>query len=151
VMDEPAFPVAEALFAEAGEIDLADTVMASLGIGAVPLAEAVRAEAGEARVADAVMMALSPMPASLPEPANDPAFRSVRGWGLGLVALAAVALIALFVGQSSGPIAVPESHPLLFAQAGDVVVEDLSYGAGVQVFQIEGEQGAVILWVDEGA
>ena len=40
---------------------------------------------------------------------------------------------------------------MLFAHAGEVVVEDLSYGDDVQVLQTEGDEGAVILWVDEEA
>ena len=70
---------------------------------------------------------------------------------MGLVALAAAALVGVVIGRMANPLVGGESDLMLFAQAGDVVVEDLSYGDSVQVFQFEGEQGAVILWVDEGA
>jgi hypothetical protein len=39
----------------------------------------------------------------------------------------------------------------MFASADEVVVEELDYGADVTVFQAEGDEGAVIIWVDEEA
>ena len=41
--------------------------------------------------------------------------------------------------------------PLQFAAAGEVVVHELEYSENVQVFQVEGDEGAMILWVDEEA
>jgi hypothetical protein len=137
---------------EARGVDVSDAVMASLGIGALPLAEAIRFEAGPVGIADAVMRSIStPVVEPTPKPANDPTFRAARRWGMGIVALAAAALVAIVVGRLASPPGGADEHPLLFAQAGDVVVEDLRFDDDVQVFQIEGEQGAVILWVDEGA
>jgi hypothetical protein len=99
----------------------------------------------------------------MPAPAND-----VRGFGWfarratwGAVALAAAALLAFLVGRSSvpggtsDPMSVATTTPveqehLEFAQAADTVIEDLEYADGVQVAQIEGSDGAVILWVDDG-
>jgi len=151
-------PVAEAVRAEAGDVDVTGAVFAELGIAAaVPLAEAVRAEAGSIDLADAVLAELSLQRAGAPPVVVQPAASAPRAandnhrfrWST--VALAAAAVFSVVVGavSLSGRDAPPE--PMLFAHAGEVVVEDLSYGNDVQVFQTEGDHGAVILWVDEEA
>lgn len=143
-------PVASAIAAEAGEIDIVGAVMAALAaelpLVVSPVAEAVRAEAGTVNVVPAVMGIVVPDPARLPRPANDN-----RGWAFGAVVLAATALLAIAVGRLATPLSGVVDAGLLFARAGDVVVEDLSYADNVQVFQTEGDQGAVILWLDEEA
>src|SRR5690606_27010304 len=48
------------LRAEAGRVELAGSVLASLGRSVLPVAEAVRAEAGPVDLADAVDLSLSP-------------------------------------------------------------------------------------------
>lgn len=148
-------PVAEAVRWAAGEVEVAQAVMAALSIEGPAVREAVAAEAGSVDVAASVMAAVAPVaaspvvvaPAPTPAPAND-----ARGWTWAGVALAAVALVVVVVGQLGSPFGAGlEPAALSFAQAGEIVVEDLSYGDDVQVFQTEGEQGAVIIWVDEEA
>ena len=52
--------------------------------------------------------------------------------------------------EHAAPVPVsPEVPELVFASASDVVVEDLSFGDGVQVFQTEGDDGALVLWIEE--
>lgn len=156
---------------EAGRVELWAAVAGAIGIADPEhvegwddtlLAEAVRAEAGTVELAEAVLrdvrrtrpvqMPLAEMPVDpLPAPAN----RSTWGWA-GLVA-AALVLLALGLQGVLGPVlhtgqgiieAVPE---LTFASADELVVEDLQYGEDVTVFQTEGDDGAVIIWVDEEA
>jgi hypothetical protein len=145
------------------ESDVADDVMAALGLDpALPIADAVAFEAGTLDVAGRVMAELGAtrsvpvaVPAPLPVAANNArgfrfaAVASASTFRWGAVAVAAAALLALILGRgelTGGG----ESEHLVFAQAGDVVVEDLSYAEGVQVAQLEGADGAVILWVDDG-
>lgn len=127
------------------------------------LAEAVHHEAGEIDVIEAVQreigkapprsMPLAEIPMeSLPPPANR------RTWGLGGLVLAAAALLAVFVGPLAGWLPGGDGADgmllpsgMTFASAQEVVVEDLQYADSVQVFQTEGEGGAVIIWFDEGA
>jgi hypothetical protein len=137
------------LFAEA---DVADDVMAALGLDpALPIADAVAFEAGSVDLAGRVMAELGaarPIPVAVPAPLPVVANNS-RAFRWAAVALAAAALFALVLGR--GEIGGgDEAEHLVFAQAGDVVVEDLSYAEGVQVAQLEGADGAVILWVDDG-
>lgn len=142
-------PLVSALHAEAGTVDVANAVLAELALdAALPIAEAVRAEAGTVDVVASVLAEIGAVrAASVPVPANDN-----RGWSLGTLALAAAALVSVVVGALSLPGGGMEPlDPMLFAHAGEVVIEDLSYGVDVQVVQIEGEQGAVILWIDEDA
>lgn len=160
-----------ALRAEAGPVELWAAVAGDIGIAdpehvegwdARLLGEALRAEAGSVDLADAVLrevrrtrpvqMPLAEVPLeSLPPRAN----RST--WALGGLLAVAVALFAvqlqgvlapLFQVGAPGIEAVPE---LTFASADELVVEDLQYGEDVTVFQTEGDDGAVIIWVDEEA
>ncbi len=119
------------------------------------LAEAVRAEAGEVDVASDVMRrahrtAVAPVPVEtvVPEPAN-------RGFTWGAAALAAVALIAVVVAQPWTSTSGAADAELQFADAGEIVVDDLSYAedALVQVIQATDDDGAeaLIIWVDEEA
>lgn len=122
-------------------------------------AEAVRAESGTVDVADAVLSRVTRrMPSSvarvddLPVPAN-------RGFSIGTVLMmAAAALLILGIPQlyrsaivddGGTSIALVESGEQ-FASAGEIVVESLDYGDNSNVYQATGDDGALILWVDEG-
>lgn len=167
-------PVAAAVRAEAGEIDGIElTVARALELEVLPVREALLAEAGTAPdvtdavmdrigAADAMRAAAKSMPAGgaapsrssvgapvdVPPPANDGwGFRQLRRWGVGLAVAAAALLSVVVAWQSTGG----SDESLVFAQAGDVVIEDLSTGDNVSVVQLEGDDGAVILWVDEEA
>ncbi|MEZ4239688.1 MAG: hypothetical protein R3F59_26740 [Myxococcota bacterium] len=148
VLGAPALaPVAAAVLAHAGSVDVSGAVLAELGHErGLDVAAAVRAEAGSVDVAEAVLFRLGF--GALPAPAND-----ARGWSFAGLALAAAALLSVVVSRLVVPVGVGPvpSEALVFAQAGDVVVEDLSYADDVVVFQTEGEQGVVILWLDEEA
>jgi len=143
------FPDSDAFAVEA---DVADGVMAMLGLDrALPIADAVAFEAGRIDVAGRVMAELGaaarPIPIAVPVPLPLVA-NNARGFRWAAVALAAAALLALILGR--GEMGAEETEHLTLAQASDVVVEDLSYAEGVQVVQLEGTDGSVILWVDDG-
>ncbi|MEQ1568479.1 MAG: hypothetical protein ABMA64_22775 [Myxococcota bacterium] len=143
-------PVSSAVHAEAGSVELADDVLTSVGLALqLPLGAAVRAEAGAVDLADQVLAAIgagrsaiAPNPVRLPPPANN-----LRWFAAGVLSIAAAVLATVTAAQLTGGPGAPAA--MLFAHAGDVVIEDLSYGDNVQVLQIEGDDGAVILWVDE--
>ncbi|MBX2797429.1 MAG: hypothetical protein KTR31_07175 [Myxococcales bacterium] len=143
-------PVAEAVRAECGMVSLSSDVAGALELEhGVPVAEAVRAYAGSVDVVDAVMDRVMPArPSSVVVDEPRPVLANNRRfWGATAVALAAAAL-AMVVGL---PLGGPGQQNMLFAHAGEVVVEDLSFGQDVQVLQTEGDEGAVILWLDEEA
>jgi hypothetical protein len=134
-------------------MDLANAVCVALQHAHPPVGEAVRDEAGDVSLADGVVATIEgkTLPSALgtelalPAPANRP-----WSWG----AVLAAAIVFLVVGTSQlfpqGPgIAQVAEMPMQFASAAEVVVEDLDYGASVQVMQTEGDEGALIIWVDE--
>lgn len=144
---ERSLPIAEAVASEAGTIDVAGRVMAELGAAIHPIRDAASAPRRDAASAPRRGAASAPRPVALPVPLPFVA-NNARGFRWAAVALAAAALFALILGR--GERSAEETEPLVFAQAGDVVVEDLTYAEGVQVVQLEGADGAVILWVDDG-
>lgn len=144
-------PLAASVRSEAGSVEVAALVAAQLGEpAAAPLVAAIAAEAGAVDVVDAVLgdlgIAGQRLPPSVVEPPRVPRPANRAWWGRGALAAAAVALFALGTQLLPGS---PE--PVQFASASEVVVEDLDYADNVQVFQAEGDEGAVILWVDEEA
>lgn len=119
-------------------------------------AEAVRAEAGEVQVADGVMArVLRPLPSvvvepePLPEPANDRSFSGV------LMAMIAAAILMIAVpmawNQPQGGAPTIDVSSAQFAAADEIVVQNLAYGENSNVQQVMGDKGALILWVDEGS
>ncbi|HHO49868.1 MAG TPA: hypothetical protein ENK18_03120 [Deltaproteobacteria bacterium] len=159
----PAPPVAEAVAREAGTIEVTARVMAELSLAlAPPVAEAVRAEAGSVDVVDAVLGALAlrarpqaveleRMPSSVGSAPTPPRIANDRrAWATIGLAIAA-AMLATMIGVAMPWGGSLEDGQMTFAHAGEVVVEDLSYGDDVSVLQTEGDEGAVILWVDEEA
>ena len=162
-------PVAEAARVLAGAVDLTDELAAKLGLDeALPVAEAVRAEAGTVDVWAAVEAAVVQVPAWTSEgtPASAVPTRRAANtrfsiWtGLASVAAAAVLAVGVWFGGSSTEVQVVASHmttqklqtpAMRFASASEVVVEDLSYSDTVQVMQTEGDEGALIIWLDEEA
>lgn len=157
-------PVAEAVRAEAGDVDVAGAVGEALALGSLgpDLAAAVRQEAGRVDVVPGVMAAIGAWRAEVPAvdgpvllPARGPARAANQGqWGFAGFALAAAVLISVVVGRLAIPvdpvITAAELQPV-FAHAGEVVIEDLQYGDNVQVLQTEGDDGAVVLFIDEEA
>jgi hypothetical protein len=126
------------------------------GWDGVSLAAAVREEAGTVDVAAAVMKRIDTrMPSSLgerddlPVPANS-------GFGLSaMLMLAAVVVMILGVPQIVGTLDNGSSPTMVesstqFASASEIVVEELDYSENSNVYQATGDQGALILWVDEG-
>ncbi len=141
---EDPLPVAEAVRGEAGGVDIAEAV---IPWAAVDVGETVRAESGPVDIVNAVMaeIAEGPVqaaPRSLPRPAND-----TRGFVVvGLVLAAAVALLVSIAGIDTRGDPLPA---LAFAHADEVVVEDLTSDTDVLMLQGGGQDGALILWVDE--
>ena len=126
------------------------------------LVAALREEAGTVDLTDAVMQRVEVgrrMPSSLgeaeelPVPAN-------ASFGLGALLMMAAAVL-LMVGvpnlyrgaivETGGPSVVQVDDSAQFASAGEIVVEELDYGDNSNVYQATGDEGALILWVDEGA
>ncbi|MEO0605478.1 MAG: hypothetical protein AAF211_28870 [Myxococcota bacterium] len=142
-------PIAAAVRSEAGSIDVTPQLRDAIPWPHVNVATAVRAEAGSIDVVARVMEAIArPSVIAAPRseiarPANDTrAFAAV-----GLVLAAAVALFVSLAGIETTPDA---SLPTLaFAHADEVVVEDLTSDTDVLVLQGGGQDGALILWVDE--
>lgn len=121
------------------------------GYDGAAVAAAVRAEAGTIDVTADVMRlirrrSLAPVEEIEAAPAN-------RGFTWGAIAVAAVAILTLLVGRNFTATPVPVEEPIEFASAAEITVDDLSYGEDtlVQVIQEEGDDAALIIWVDEGA
>lgn len=170
-----------AIRTEAGDCPYVwEAVARSIGIEpeAVPgwdgalVAEAVRAEAGPVDVTAAVMKQVEGR-ARLPyaavelrelpsmEAAND---RASGRWSSGavLMALAAAFLLMALPGtwKQVAPVDGPRTAVVApvapiaaqqFASADEIVVEALDYGDLANVTLATGDEGALILWVDEGA
>jgi hypothetical protein len=167
-----ALPLRDAVVAEAGSVDVVSAVLRELGLGQEPVRPEAPVGVGRASLpasADPVGVGRAPLPASadpvgvgraslpasahaLAAAANNTRFlRGLRRFSVAAIAIAAVSLVTFSVAEWMGASSTAGGEPLLFARAGDVVIEDLSYGDDVQVLQIEGDDGAVILWVDEEA
>jgi hypothetical protein len=141
-------------------------VAAALGVRVWSIGDAVRAAAGPApdvwpAVAAALQERASPMPSSLgvEPPAIAPA-NTLRAWTRGWALAAAAVVVGVLVWRPTGSsepvepdavtIAAAEEAPsLVFASAQETQVVDLSYDAKVNVIQVEGDEGALILWVDD--
>ena len=143
-----------AIRAAAGDIgDVWSRIAAEIepSAGTLPVREAVVQEAGEIDIVRPVMHTVQRdslgIVGELPAPANQPR------WGFAaLLAVAAAALLMIGVRASVGELPLDIAPtPLQFAAAGEVVVHELEYSENVQVFQVEGDEGAMILWVDEEA
>lgn len=120
------------------------------------VAEAIRTEAGEVDVADVVMArVVRPLPTMIaePEPLPEPA-NTGRSWSGLLMAIAAAAVLLIAVpttwNQTGGAPTV-EISSAQFAAADEIVIENLDYGENSNVQQMMGDEGALILWVDEGS
>lgn len=116
-------------------------------------AAAIRAEAGSVDVASAVMSKVTrTMPSSVDESFEVPVAAN-KGFNLSaLLMMAAAALMILGLPQLMGPGATPTmvDSGAQFASASEIIVEELDYGDNSNVYQATGDQGALILWVDEG-
>ena len=143
-----------AIRAAAGDVqDVWQSVAQQIGSSnaEIPIRDAIVAEAGEVDVVHDVMAVVKRgslgVVTELPEPANRPR------WGVAaFVAVAAAALMMIGVRATVGELPMEVAPtPVQFAAAGEVVVHELEYSENVQVFQVEGDEGAVILWVDEEA
>ncbi|MEZ4316106.1 MAG: hypothetical protein R3F61_01315 [Myxococcota bacterium] len=128
-------------------------------------AAAVRAEAGTVDVAPYVMSQVRvphrpSMPYSAVEVEAVPAPANSRRWNVGTLVMAAAAALLLTVlpigyrdtlsGGSTGSNPTVEASAQ-FASAGEIVVENLNYHDDASVTQTLGDEGALILWVDEEA
>ena len=154
---EVGLPVADAVASEAGTVDVVGSVLTELSLEAgLPVADAVASEAGGVEVAAEVLGTVgSTLPTALPAPpsvlqeAPPVPIPANRGWTWGAVVMAAVALLVVGLYQLPGG---STDSPLLdfeFAAAGELVVEDLDYADDVTVMQAEGDEGAVILWMED--
>ncbi len=150
-------PVAEAVASEAGTVDVVGSALTELSLEAgLPVSDAVASEAGAAEVAVEVLGTVGgilptalPTPPSVLQDAPPVPAPANRGWTWGAVVMAAVALLVVGLYQLPGG---STDSPLLdfeFAAAGELVVEDLDYADDVTVMQAEGDEGAVILWMED--
>lgn len=159
-------PLATAIRAAAGPAPVLWAAIAP-AIGAtdeLPIAAAVRAAAGEmSSVWPAVSAAIRPVAVPGPEKAIPSSLgvaprlpRAANStWSLrGLALVAAAAMVSVAVWRWPDPtsaIAPQEivASSMVFANTEDTQVVDLSYGEEVTVVQVEGDQGALILWVED--
>jgi hypothetical protein len=147
-------PVVDAIWDGAGNVDVSVDVVEALSLqSAIPVAAAIRFECGQVDVRDAVMHELSQLQPSAVDLATVPAAAN-RSWGAWVsAAVAAAVLLAVapnMMGWNAGSSDV-RVDPMRFAMAAEVIVEDLSYSDTVQVMQTEGDEGALIIWLDEEA
>jgi hypothetical protein len=147
-------PVVDAIRDGAGNVDVSVDVVEALSLqSAIPVAAAIRFECGQVDVRDAVMHELSQLQPSAVDLATVPAAAN-RSWGAWVsAAVAAAVLLAVapnMMGWNAGSSDV-RVDPMRFAMAAEVIVEDLSYSDTVQVMQTEGDEGALIIWLDEEA
>lgn len=167
----PGLPLAAAIAAEGGRVDVVDAVLGAIGAPALPVADAVRDAAGEVELVDDVMRALgqSRVAAAVrfeagPAPSVvDEVMARVRrtslapqasGWraangGPWFAAVAAIAATVLAV-IGFRPIDTPAPPVLQFADASEIVVDDLQYGDNATVQVLQAPDDALIIWVDEG-
>ena len=150
-------PVAAAVRSEAGSVDVGVAFDAG-----VPVGEAVRSEAGEVDLWAGIEAAITPERAPAPLPVQMPDARAPsapmpapanRSWSWGAVLMAAIVLFVvgasqLLGGEAVGPV---EPAPMQFAYASEIIVDELEWSDTVQVMQTEGDEGALIIWVDEEA
>ena len=128
---------------------------AVLGWDGAQFAAAVRDEAGSVQVADAVLARITrPLPSMISDPVQVPEPANDRRWS-GLIMVLAAAAVLLFAvprGWNTGPSVGPgvDVATVQFASAGEIVVDHLEYGDHSNVYEVMGDQGALILWVDEG-
>ena len=173
-------PWSKAVHSECGDVDVVASVCSDLAIETVDIRAAVLDEAGdspqiwqavlddiqarETLVPEAPVVAFPPdstvSPAAIhavPAAANNN--RRWGRYGFGALVMAAVALVVFGLSPGTSTITgtpvtdsprLIEASELVFASASDVVVENLEYGDDVMVMQMMGDDGAVILWVDEG-
>ena len=152
-------PVEAAVRSGAGRVDVSDVVRERLGQEAfMPVAEAVRAEAGQVDVWEGVRAGMeaagswrsegTPEDGQRGQPSANRGFPAWVGW-----AVAAVAVMSMGLWDWSPPAGSQDrTQPeMRFAMASEVIVEDLSYSDTVQVMQTEGDEGALIIWLDEEA
>ena len=149
---EAGIPVAAALRHEMGRVDVSAAVYERLSSGsAPPVGEAVRSEAGSVDVVDAVMREIGAGRRVLRDLSSVPPAAN-RSWGAwATAAVAAAVLWVVAPGAMEWNVGVGAEEPIRFAMAAEVIVEDLSYSDTVQVMQTEGDEGALIIWLDEEA
>ncbi|MCB9676074.1 MAG: hypothetical protein H6737_13205 [Alphaproteobacteria bacterium] len=163
-----------AVRAEAGECPyIWEAVAEAIGVEAEAVegwdgalfAAAVRAEAGSVDVANDVLRAIGAVrrpaiPYSAVEVEAVPAPANSRRWNVGTLVMAAAAALLLTVApfglQNSRSVggthtASVEAPSPQFASAGEITVENLDYHDEASVTQTLGDEGALILWVDEEA
>jgi hypothetical protein len=152
-------PVGAAVRLGAGRVDVSDVVRERLGQEAfMPVAEAVREEAGQVDVWEGVRAGMEASESWRSEgtqedgqrgqPSANRAFPAWVGWA---VAAVAVMSMGLWNGSPSAGSQNMNQPEMRFAMASEVIVEDLSYSDTVQVMQTEGDEGALIIWLDEEA
>ena len=149
----------DAVRATAGRVDVSDSVRERLGQEAfIPVADAVRAVAGQVDVWQEVRAGMEATGSWGSEgtrddglgdqPSANRGFSAWVGWGVAALALMSVGLWDWSPPTSTQDIMQSEMR---FALASEVIVEDLSYSDTVQVMQTEGDEGALIIWLDEEA
>lgn len=147
--------ISKAIASEAGESPgIANDVMAALNDEAGwewgdAAKEALADEAGDAAIAANVMRAVEP--AGQVVDLSEVRDRSSQRLGA-LVAMVSIAAVAFLWARSVPIDAVDvalDAGPATFASLSDVVIEDLSAAADVDVLVMEGSEGAVIIWWEE--
>jgi len=121
-------------------------------------AAAIREEGGSVDLVSGVMakVVTPQLPYAAVEIEAIPASANNRRWSLSTLVMAAAAALLIAVlpmgmqeTQSGGAAVVPVESHAEFAAAGEIVVESLHYHEQASVTQTLGDEGALIIWVDE--
>ncbi len=152
---EATWSLADAIRFEAGTVDVAAAVLRTIGSAdldfGADLVAAIRSEGGEVDVVATVDRALRPAapPVVVTAPTASMPANSHRFYPA--LALLAAAALVVVLGVSRG-FGTDAPEPMLFASAGEITIEDLSYSDDVMVQVIQGDGDApLILWIDEEA
>jgi hypothetical protein len=144
------YPIREAILFEKGELDVADAVLAELGIDGSQVAAAVHSELPQIDFTDAIMAQINASSLSTPNAAMVPTAVNSRfsQWGTWAFGVAAIVLFTLLPKAS---VNVSGNESMLFASVTEVSVDALDYSAQTNVQVFHGDDGPLVIWLDEEA
>ena len=144
------YPIREAVLYEKGEVDLADAVLAELGLDELHVAAAVRSELPQIDFTDVIMAKINASSLSTPEAVMvpTPVNSQLSQWGTWVFGIAAIVLFSLL---PTAPMNVDSGHTMQFASVTEVSVDALEYAAQTNVQVFHGDEGPLVIWLDEEA
>jgi hypothetical protein len=144
------YPIREAILFEKGELDVADAVCAELGIDGLQVAAALHSELPRIDLTDSIMAQIKASSLAPPDAAVVPVAVNSRSsqWGTWAFGVAAIVLFTLLPKAS---VNVSGSESMLFASVTEVSVDSLDYSAQTNVQLFHGDDGPLVIWLDEEA